>query len=140
MQRGKDFIGIGTGGIILNEQGEILLLKRKKEPESGCWSLPGGAIEYGESAEKAIIREIKEETNLDCYSILFIGYYDYILKVQATHWVSMFFLVQCENYDAQNMEADKHSEHKWFHINRLPENLTNNTQYAINLYKNFKRQ
>lgn len=139
MQRGKDFIGIGTGGIILNEQGEILLQKRRKEPEAECWSLPGGAIEYGETAENAIIREIKEETNLDCRHTLFIGYYDYILQNQTTHWISIFFLIQCDNYDAQNMEADKHSEQKWFNINKPPKHLTINTVHAINLYNNLRK-
>ncbi|MCP4680029.1 MAG: NUDIX domain-containing protein [Deltaproteobacteria bacterium] len=45
--------------------GYILLLKRAIEPYIGKWALPAGHVEPDESAERAIAREIKEETNLD---------------------------------------------------------------------------
>jgi 8-oxo-dGTP pyrophosphatase MutT (NUDIX family) len=55
-----------SDGIIYNEKGEILILRRSIDDAfyPDCWSLPGGKIENGESTEQAIIREIKEETNL----------------------------------------------------------------------------
>ncbi len=46
-------------------QDRILLLKRAIEPFPGKWALPAGHVEPGESAEASIIREVKEETNLD---------------------------------------------------------------------------
>ena len=42
----------------------LLLIKRKKPPYQGYWSLPGGKIEFGEYPQEAIIREIQEETGL----------------------------------------------------------------------------
>lgn len=55
---------VGVGAIIVSE-GKILLEKRKNEPSRGKWSIPGGLVELGESVEQAIIREVKEETDLD---------------------------------------------------------------------------
>ena len=52
----------GAVGIIVNKKGEILLQKRA---DNDLWGLPGGCQELGESFEETIIREIKEETNLD---------------------------------------------------------------------------
>jgi len=52
---------VGVVGIIRNEVGEVLLMKR---PE-GTWSLPGGWLEPAESPQVAITREIKEETTLN---------------------------------------------------------------------------
>lgn len=52
--------------LAINEKNEILLTQRAVEPGKGYWCLPGGFIELGESAEEAVIRELKEETNLDC--------------------------------------------------------------------------
>ena len=52
----------GAVAIIENEKGEILLQKRS---DNDLWGIPGGCQELGESFEETIIREIKEETNLD---------------------------------------------------------------------------
>jgi ADP-ribose pyrophosphatase YjhB (NUDIX family) len=54
---------IGVGGIIFNSD-TILLIKRDKPPGKGEWSLPGGAVELGETLLEALGREIEEETAL----------------------------------------------------------------------------
>jgi 8-oxo-dGTP diphosphatase len=54
----------GVGAVIICK-GKILLEKRKGEPGRGKWSIPGGLVELGESAEQTVIREVKEETNLE---------------------------------------------------------------------------
>lgn len=55
---------VGIGAIIVQD-GKILLAKRGSEPGKGKWSVPGGLVELGEKVEKAVVREVKEETNLD---------------------------------------------------------------------------
>jgi 8-oxo-dGTP diphosphatase len=55
---------VGVGAIMVTE-GKILLEKRKNEPGKGKWSIPGGVVDLGESAEQAVIREVKEETCLE---------------------------------------------------------------------------
>ena len=54
---------VGVGGVIVVD-GKVVLIKRKCEPGAGTWSLPGGAIEVGETAHAALAREILEETGL----------------------------------------------------------------------------
>jgi mutator protein MutT len=54
---------IGVGALIF-ERGRILMAQRGKEPLKGWWSLPGGAVEAGETLEAAIRREVLEETGL----------------------------------------------------------------------------
>lgn len=54
-----------TCGAIIEKKGKILLTKRNVEPYKNYWCLPGGHIEWGEKAEEAIRREVKEETGLD---------------------------------------------------------------------------
>jgi NAD+ diphosphatase len=61
-----------VAGIITNNKGEILLVKRAKEPGKGMLDLPGGFVDYGESAEKALRREIKEELCLKISSIKYL--------------------------------------------------------------------
>ena len=47
------------------QDGKVLLVKRKYEPLAGQWSLPGGAVEVGETLEACLVREMLEETGLE---------------------------------------------------------------------------
>jgi 8-oxo-dGTP diphosphatase len=62
---------VAVGGIVKNEQGEILLVKTR----NGGWVFPGGQVEVGENLEDALIREIKEESGIDIYVSNLIGVY-----------------------------------------------------------------
>jgi ADP-ribose pyrophosphatase YjhB (NUDIX family) len=57
----------GVGAVVLRKvQGrvEVLLVRRGTEPMAGTWTLPGGAIEVGETIREACVRELLEETGL----------------------------------------------------------------------------
>jgi len=54
---------VGVGAVIV-EGGKVLLIRRRYEPLKGQWSLPGGAVEVGEALERAVEREMLEETGL----------------------------------------------------------------------------
>jgi 8-oxo-dGTP diphosphatase len=51
----------GIGGIIVHD-GRVVLVKRRFEPLAGQWSIPGGAVEAGETLEACVVREMSEET------------------------------------------------------------------------------
>lgn len=54
---------LGVGAVVIDGD-RVLLVKRAHEPRKGEWSLPGGAVEVGETLEHAVAREVAEETGL----------------------------------------------------------------------------
>lgn len=52
-------------GALIFRRGRVLLVERGREPLKGCWSLPGGVLETGETLEDGIRREVREETGLE---------------------------------------------------------------------------
>lgn len=133
--RGQDFIGAGVGAAVVDRH-QILLLKRLKPPEAGCWGIAGGAIEWGESIEAALRRELREELAIDVEILSLLGVCDHILPEEQQHWVSPVFLVTIAAGEPQNCEAHKHSDLAWFSLDALPSPLTLTAQTAIALLKN----
>jgi ADP-ribose pyrophosphatase YjhB (NUDIX family) len=56
---------VGVGGIVIDDQNNLLVVKEKHEARSGFYKLPGGNLEDSEHFKEGIIREIKEETGVD---------------------------------------------------------------------------
>jgi|SRR5690606_29723565 len=57
---------------------EVLLVRRKRPPCAGCWSLPGGLVEYGETLACAAMRELQEETGVTAEIAGFVGHNEVI--------------------------------------------------------------
>jgi len=62
----KTFKSFSAGGIVINGEGEVVLVNQKKEGQGAIsWSFPKGGIVRGESGLEAAIREIREESGIE---------------------------------------------------------------------------
>ena len=91
--------------IIRNETNEILFTIRKYDPAIGMLDLPGGFVDLGETAEKAIVREIGEELNLKIIKMEFVGTFTnkYIYGEIEYQTLYLVFICSVENF--QNIHA-----------------------------------
>lgn len=140
MEIGKDYIGVGCGAFILNDNCELLLQQRNKSPEKGYWSIPGGRLEMFETFEQAVKREVKEETGVDVEVIDCLGICDHIIKTENKHWVSPSYLCKIKSGEPQILEPTIHLDMQWFALNNLPENITITTKDAIKKYLKYKNK
>jgi 8-oxo-dGTP diphosphatase len=70
---------VGVGAILLRRD-RILMAQRGKEPLKGWWSLPGGALETGESLAEAVCREVREETGLEIRPLGVLEIFERIMR------------------------------------------------------------
>ena len=70
---------VGVGAIILKRD-RILMAQRGKEPLKGWWSLPGGALETGESLADGVCREVREETGLEVRPLGILEVFERIMR------------------------------------------------------------
>jgi NAD+ diphosphatase len=90
-----------VGAIATDPSGQVLLLIRAKDPGKGMYGLPGGFIDPGETAERALRREVLEEVQLEVtscrYLVSFPNEYNYrgfLLPV-----TDMFFVVEVKSFE-----------------------------------------
>ena len=106
--------------VILFQNDEILLVKRKFAPQIGYWTLPAGFMEYWESPEECAIRETKEETNLDIrISKIFAALPgSYEMEIQI-----VLIVYEGEIMGGELRPGDDALEAKFFPLDNLPENI-----------------
>ena len=129
----------GAAAIILNKEGKILL---QNSTIVNRWMLPGGCQELGETFEETIIREVKEETNLDVNinELNLINIVSGPIRKHKYPNGDIVFnntvLYEIKNYTGVLKATDESKELKFFDLNEIPENLLD--MDLIEIYKNYK--
>lgn len=96
-------------GVVLEYGKKIFLIKRAKEPSKGKLDLPGGFVDPNESAEEAVIREIKEELKVDIKEPKYLGSYPNVYKYKDVlyHTCDLFYYCKIDicpkNFDAEEI-------------------------------------
>lgn len=125
LRRGIDHIGVAVNSIIHDGKGNILLMKRGQQArdERGRWDICGGALEFGESIDEAVARELMEELCTVPLDIVFLAAGD-AHRVNhdknKTHWVWLMHAVKVDPKTVKIGEPHKIDEINWFKADNLP--------------------
>lgn len=94
MERGKVWLGVCA--VVENRKGEWLVVKKSYSGLMGRWSLPAGFVNEGETVDSAAIREVKEETGIDCVVKGLIGFRSGVIRDEISDNMAIFL---CELVD-----------------------------------------
>jgi ADP-ribose pyrophosphatase YjhB (NUDIX family) len=83
---------LSVAAVVVDDAGRVVLVRRGKAPDAGEWSIPGGAVEIGESLEAALRREVREETGLEIAVGPFLEIYERVER-EAGGAVRFHFVV-----------------------------------------------
>jgi 8-oxo-dGTP diphosphatase len=88
-----------TDCVVFDARGYVLLIRRKHDPFRGCYALPGGFVDVGETVEAACRRELKEETGLAVGALRLIGVYSNPDRDPRGHTCSVAYLASIARAD-----------------------------------------
>ena len=109
--------GLTVRGVIKNDSGEILIVKRhpKSRTDPEMWELPGGKVEKGEHFADALVREIKEETNLD----VSVGDFCEAVQNDYSHKRTVQLMMYLTDVEGEVKISEEHTEFMWASIEEI---------------------
>ena len=109
--------GLTMRGIVKNDNGEILVLRRhpKSKTNPHKWELPGGKIEKCEYFDEALIREIKEETNLNVK----VGDFCEAVQDDYAHKRTVQLIMYAKDITGEVKISDEHTDWMWAGIDKI---------------------
>jgi len=124
---GKDYIGVGTCAICHDGQGNVFLNKRSRacRDEWGRWDNSGGQVEFGETPDECMLRELREEYGCSPIKWQKGEWVNAIRNNDGalSHWLILTYLVQIDPRQARNNEPTKFEQVGWFPLDHLPDNM-----------------
>src|SRR3989344_156374 len=125
MKKGIDYTAVGAITFCHDGKGKLVMAKRGQSArdEHGVWDLGGcGGIEFGDTVENTIRKEVNEELDADVLASEFLGYLDVHRNHdnQPSHWVQLVFKVLVDPKQVKNNEPHKFDDLGWFTLDNLP--------------------
>lgn len=121
--------GISIDAVIVSDA-KIILIKRGANPFKGFWALPGGYVEWGESTEDTVSREVREELGLSVESCELIGVY----SMPSRHPKQVINMAYSVVTSGNPKAGDDALEYEWFSLNDLPNELAFDHKKIISDY------
>ncbi|MDP4085654.1 MAG: NUDIX hydrolase [Bacillota bacterium] len=128
MNEKRGNVWLAVTGLVKSPDGKWLVVKKRYGGLKGKWSLPAGFVNAGETADEAVLREIKEETGIDCKLKGLIGLRTGVIKGDISDNMLMFEL------ETKSLEI-RHQEAELYEAEFItPEDLENDGDTSILLH------
>ncbi|GAA3079798.1 NUDIX domain-containing protein [Streptosporangium carneum] len=123
-------------------QGRVLLARRGAgaRDEPGTWDCGAGALEYGESFETAVAREVREEYSAEVLEAETIGVRNVLRENPASHWVAVIFAVRVNPGEVAIGEPHKFDRLDWFSRDALPSPLHSQLAETLALFHTWRER
>lgn len=135
MTESSNQVRVGIGCMVVRD-GQVLLGKRKGSHGAGEWAWPGGHLEFGESIEECVVREVAEETGLKVNPLHPLSVSN-VIKYEK-HYLDIQYLVAYVSGEPQVLEPEKVESWQWFPVDALPEPLFEMSKRGLTAYKDNK--
>jgi len=122
---------ITVDALVLNEEGKVFLIKRGNEPEKGKWALPGGFVDWDETVEEAVSRELKEELGLTSKSLELAGIFSNPPREPHQNIALVYFI----KANGVPKAGDDALDFRAFDLDDLPQNLAFDHKQIIEKFK-----
>ncbi|WP_226678788.1 NUDIX domain-containing protein [Mesobacillus jeotgali] len=113
----RENVWLGVAGVVISEDGRWLVVKKRYGGLKGSWSLPAGFVDEGETADQAVLREVEEETGVECSVTGLLGLRTGVIRESISDNMLVFLLAplpghrvtveKSELYDAKFMTSDE---------------------------------
>jgi 8-oxo-dGTP diphosphatase len=101
---------------VVIKENKVLLIKRGVEPFKDYWALPGGHVDWDETLEETVKREVKEELDVNVTNLKQIGIY----SDPSRHPKQAINVAYAVAIEGEIKPGDDAKEFKWFDLNKLP--------------------
>ena len=138
MIKGIDYIGVGVVYFCHDGQGNFVMAKlgQNSRDEKGLWDIGGGGMEFGDTPEVTLRKEIGEEYGTPVLSFEYLGFRDVHRSHEGkpTHWIALDFKVLVDKDQVKNGEPHKFDDIGWFTLNTIPEHCHSQFPEFLRLY------
>jgi 8-oxo-dGTP pyrophosphatase MutT (NUDIX family) len=140
MEKGFDYVGVTICYFCHDGEGNFLMNLRSKNcrDEWNRWDIGARGLEFGDSVENTLRKEIKEEYCTDVLDFEFMGFRELHREHNGkkTHWIGLDYKVRVDRSKVANGEPHKFTDVQWFTLENLPS--PTHSQFPVFLEKNKK--
>lgn len=114
-------VAAAVGALIICDE-QVLLVKRAQQPGKGLLDFPGGFVDYAESNEQALTREVAEELQITLGKMKYLGSYpnQYLYKDVLYRTLDSFFVINLTSKPSVILQQSEVSAYEWVDLSNIP--------------------